>query len=727
MKEIFIALNGSDNGNGTKEHPFRTPEKARDTAIGFVESENGITVYFREGIYEIKNTFEILKEHGGSEKCPILYCPYMNEKVVISGGETLDAGKFTKVIDLEVLERLPEEARPFVLCYDLKKDGIFDYGLKRNSGFGVDIAPSAMELFIDHQAMELAGWPNHGKRIKVGDVVSSGKIGETDLGMGLLDVVNPGCYRKPELSDYEGGAIKYDYERAERWGKATDAFAFGYFGWGFADNNFPIEAIDTENKIIRFKEPNLTGIKNDAYFHTYRVYNLLEEIDVPGEYYIDKEAGMLYFYPPASFSESSAVHVSMMEEPLFAMEETRHVRIQGLIFENSRGTAIFSQGCESTAISGCTFRNLGMVAVSFGIGFEYTPRIVHSAQLVPAKRKIGGIKAHMWDNPYYNRQGGYNNIIKGCRIFNTGCGGIILDGGDRYHLIPGNNKVVDCDIHDFNRIDHTYRPGVKIHGMANSVSFCKIYNCPQQAIEFQGNDHVIEYNEIFNACTDSYDNGAIYSGSAHFSRNSAGCVVRYNYFHHNGSNQHFLFGKIRSETYDLYLDGQPSTLVFGNVFANSNTMEGTFFNRDSHYDIARNNIYINVSAFFHHTMYDADFSYNPFEPYDEETAKKWDERYPALKTFMKAREIPLAANEIVNNVHVGAGHFLRGAETVYIFENNIHFDDDPGFEDVQNGNFVLKPDSILYSKIPEFRRIPFEHIANYSKYKEDNKYGGGFL
>gem|GEM_PF-6528781 len=288
-------------------------------------------------------------------------------------------------------------------------------------------------------------------------------------------------------------------------------------------------------------------------------------------------------------------------------------------------------------------------------------------------------------------------------------------------MFPGNCKVIDCDIHDFNRIDKTYRPGVRIFGIGNTVSFCKIYNCPQQAIELHGNEHTIEYNEIFNACTDSYDNGAIYIGHYYFSMNSVGCALKYNYFHGNGSNQHYMFGKIRSETYDVYFDGHPATLLYGNIFANSNTNEGTFINVNSHYIIAKNNIYINQSCFYHHTMYGEDFSYDPFAPFDSETAKKWDERYPILRTYLKAKEIPFCAHEIVNNIHVGDGHFLRGADTVYHFEGNNYFEDDPGFADMKNGNYKLKKESIVFDNIPDFENVPMEFIANYREYSDNKK------
>lgn len=65
------------------------------------------------------------------------------------------------------------------------------------------------------------------------------------------------------------------------------------------------------------------------------------------------------------------------------------------------------------------------------------------------------------------RDGGYDNLILNCKIYNIGCGGIILDGGNRMDLIKGNNRVVGCEIHDFNRLEQSYRPGIGAFGCGN--------------------------------------------------------------------------------------------------------------------------------------------------------------------------------------------------------------------------------------------------------------------
>lgn len=41
----------------------------------------------------------------------------------------------------------------------------------------------------------------------------------------------------------------------------------------------------------------------------FRFLNLLSELDFPGEYFVDKAAAMLYFYPPATLSPQSDVRI----------------------------------------------------------------------------------------------------------------------------------------------------------------------------------------------------------------------------------------------------------------------------------------------------------------------------------------------------------------------------------------------------------------------------------
>lgn len=62
-KSLYVATNGSDTNNGSKNHPFKTLEKARD-AIRKLKAKDGlpaggVTVYLREGRYERSGSFDL--------------------------------------------------------------------------------------------------------------------------------------------------------------------------------------------------------------------------------------------------------------------------------------------------------------------------------------------------------------------------------------------------------------------------------------------------------------------------------------------------------------------------------------------------------------------------------------------------------------------------------------------------------------------------------------------
>ncbi|HKK64042.1 MAG TPA: right-handed parallel beta-helix repeat-containing protein [Bacteroidales bacterium] len=136
--------------------------------------------------------------------------------------------------------------------------------------------------------------------------------------------------------------------------------------------------------------------------------------------------------------------------------------------------------------------------------------LLHQGTGEPASEKIGSYLQHLYDNPVFNREAGTNNGIVNCTIYNTGAGGIHLSGGDRLTLKPGNNYVENCVIHNFNRIEKSYRAGIDISGVGNRISHCEMYNAPSMAILLHGNDHLIEYNEIHHVCREVHDQGAIF-------------------------------------------------------------------------------------------------------------------------------------------------------------------------------------------------------------------------
>ena len=150
--------------------------------------------------------------------------------------------------------------------------------------------------------------------------------------------------------------------------------------------------------------------------------------------------------------------------------------------------------------------------------------------------------------------GGQDHGIQDCEIAYTGGGGLVLNGGDRLTLTPGNHFADNNRIHHFGRWIHTYRPAIQLEGVSNRVSHNLIHDAPHTALAVAGNEHIIEYNEIHRVCLETSDAGALYMGRDWTQR---GTVIRYNYFHDLGG------GDINA----VYLnDWTSATTVFGNLF-----------------------------------------------------------------------------------------------------------------------------------------------------------------
>lgn len=177
---------------------------------------------------------------------------------------------------------------------------------------------------------------------------------------------------------------------------------------------------------------------------------------------------------------------------------------------------------------------------------------------------------------------GLNNGLNHCEIYNVGSNGVKMSGGNRASLTPGNNYVKNCKIYNFSRWEMTYREALEIRGCGNIVSHNVIHDAPHAAIMFYGNEHLIEYNEIFDVCKMTSDAGAIYTGRNWGYR---GNIIRYNFIHH-------LLGLNRdSDIKGVFLDDVVSGItVFGNIFYEINGYASSNGGgRDNHFI---NNIFV---------------------------------------------------------------------------------------------------------------------------------------
>lgn len=673
---------GQDPADGSIEHPFTSLEAARQaiqkirSGLGGQLPTNGVTVRLRAGTYELPASFCLTPEDSGAEGSPVIYTAFPGETVILSGGKKIPVEK-------------AKQFTPSIKVIDLQALGITDYGVHRITGFRRPYVNAAMELFVNGKPYHLARYPNDKNiMLDTGDVVDKG-------------INHP-------------GSILFNKQKLAQWSHAREIIAAGNFTHSWATDQLRVAATDPATGLVTFADPHPFGITGGKEWNQYFFFNLLEEIDQPGEYYIDHEKGKLYFYPLQPLRPRDTIQVSMLEDALVSLKGASHVQFRNIGFEAGRGIGIYMEHTVSDRIADCTIRNMGVVAVCIGHGSlpEKEHRLPDPFNPVCPNEKLSGrlgsVHELLYENTMFDRDGGKDNVVVGCRIENTGCGGISLGGGNRATLTPAGNLVENCEFTNCGRIDYSYKSPVNVDGVGNIIRHCLFNACPATAIYVHGNDHLIEYNEISEACNFVDDQGAIYLGR---DPSESGNTIRWNFFKNTGH-----FGMTMAVYFD---DGACGSQVYGNVFYKAGTR--TIMVGGGSYNHIFNNIFIDSKMAFHlddrlsnwsrhvldtgglfpFRLRQAGYDHPPFS-----TAYPWLPGY-----FRNHPEIP-QHNDIENNVLVNVEQLHNGdAAWGPIHANNFITADDPGFADAAHLDFTVKQGSEIFKQLPGFTPIPFGTIG----------------
>lgn len=655
MVEFYVAPDGNDGWSGRKpapsakksDGPFATLERARDAIRALQRAgklpDGGVTVRMRGGTYPREKSFELTSQDSGAPQAPVVYRAGGNEPVRLVGGRAV--GGFQPVRDEAVLARLDPAARPHVLQADLKARGIHDFGSLRRRGFGLPAVPSGLELFFRDRPMTLARWPNEGWT----------KIVAAPAGQ-------------------QGGKLVYEGDRPRRWRDTDDLWIHGYWTWDWADSYERIAAIDREKREIATVAPH--GVYGYTPGKRFYFLNVLEELDQPGEYYLDRKSGLLYFWPPEPIREGDTV-VSLLEAPLVTLKEVSNVTLRDVVFEAARGTGVTLSGGAHCRLAGCTFRNLGDLAASI--------------------------------------EGGTGHEIIGCDVYDTGEGALAVSGGDRKTLAPCNHAVVNNDLTRFNRWSRTYHPGVLVSGVGIRIANNHIHDAPHNAILMSGNDHLVEYNEIDHVCRETGDAGAVYMGRNLTMR---GTRIRFNHFHDLRAGG--LEGeKGFTEVMAVYLDDCfCGTTIYGNLFVRAGRAAMIGGGRDNSIE---NNVFVDCNPAIHVDARGKSWAkswFNGQDPFLMDGLKEvpydrppYSVRYPPLPGILTDDPAQPKGNRIVRNIRSGGKwiDLLDRLTPEQAGAGENFTEGDPGFVAPEKGDYRLKPDSPALKQ--GFQPISFEKIG----------------
>ena len=652
LNPVFVSPKGSDSDDGSWLKPLFSIEKARDLIRSKrLAGERGpYSILLRQGDYPFQKTLNLEQLDSG-----LFITSFRDEKVRFTGGILIAPGEAVPIEGSVKENTFPAHTRSHILMVNLRKLGITDYGTLSQIGFGHQLNAVPMELFVNGKAGHLSRWPN-------------------DSIVPVEKVLDKGSVAAEGDKDSRGGKFTYSGNHPSLWKNRDDLWIFGYFHYGWADDAVQLASLDTVGKILTTIQPHLYGYSSGQRWNGWYAYNIPEEIDQPGEYYVDRNEGILYFFNPGKIDR---LEVSVLKVPFIVMNKTSDITIKGISFECAGGLGIDIKGSDNSVVRECSFLNLGLYAVKIGDGKDDVV--------------------------------GKNNGLESCSISATGAGGVVLSGGNRKRLNPAGNFVENCTIHDFNRITKTYCAGIQISGVGNRIANCEIFRSPHAAILLSGNDHVIEYNDIHDVCQSTDDVGALYYGRNPSER---GHRVRYNYFHEIGQNH--------AHTSAVYHDdGACGMALFGNVFYKAGTWPSLIGGGSDNSYI--NNIFIDCPVafwvdnrlqnwakdmvekgeIFEKDLNEINYNKLPYSLRYIELSKYWEDN-PALPK----------RNVVDRNVFVRVKTVIEGDRKFLEYsENNFVTDTDPGFRSDKDHDFKLKKSSVIFTKVAGFDQIPFEKIG----------------
>jgi len=604
--EIYISSSGSDSNSGTKVLPLKSLEMAKAIVRSFrKETPNEkVTIYVEDGFYQLEKPLVFTAEDSGTENNPFVVKAFGKGTPTFTGSRELR--KWQILTDQAKLKLLSPEAKGKIYVTNVKEAGITDFGNPIEPG-------KRPELFCNGQLQTLARWPN---------------IGFTKAGLVKGATELPPTFIKKRGT--KEGVFEYTDKRQNRWANEKEICLGGYWFWDWADEFQKVSKIDSLSKILYLTEPyHRYGYKDSL---RYFGVNLFCEIDQPGEWYLDRSAGQLYWYPPVGVNpEEAQVTLSVFNAPFMVeLKNCSYVTLQGLTFQESRGSAVSISEGKNCLINNCRFERFGRDGIHINGGSEHG--------------------------------------ISGCLLRTLGFRGIDMKGGDRKTLTAANDYIENTDVEYFSLFKRTYEPAVYLEGCGIRVSNNRFGYSSSSAMRLEGNDFTIEYNEISQVVNESDDQGAL---DMWYNPSYRGINIRYNRWSDISGGTHSGAAGVRLD------DMISGVTIFGNIFERcGSALFGGVQIHGGKDNLVENNLFYDCLAAVSFSRWgekrwleQLDTPEMKEKLYSEVDINSplYQSKYPELKTIRENADV----NTVRNNLIVDCkSQFLRNKKGIQVLENN---------------------------------------------------------
>lgn len=538
---LYVATNGRDTWSGRyaapakdrRDGPLATPIGARD-AIRRMRARSGVQstarVLVRGGTYRM--TAPLVLEPQDSD---VSYEAYPGERPVLSGGRAIRG--WTRGPGHLWSAKIPAVA-----------SGTWYF----------------RQLFVNGRRRTRARTPNHGyfRLVAKGLPVRDPATGQETATDRTSFTYAPGDIRD--------------------WPDMAEANVVVYHSW--ETSRLRVKTVDLDKRLVTFTGPAAWPFQYWEKRQRYFVENIREALDAPGEWYLDRKAGVLLYYPLPGEDMRQAVVV--------APALTNLVTLAGIAGTATEAARYVSH----VSLKGISFQHEDWVLEPQGHSDPQAVVTAPAAVMADWARDCAFLDceiAHVGDYALWLRRGCKRNVVRRCRIRDMGVGGVRIgeasdQGSDDAE--SSHNTIDDDHIYDGG---YVYPAGVGVwvaQSSHNVISHNEIHDLNYSGMSIgwtwgdepnRCHDNTIEYNHVHHVVRGELsDAGAIYTLGI-----STGSVIRNNVFHDVWPYPEPPYG------WGIYLDATTSGyLVENNIVYN--TLSGDFMcSNGGHENVVRNNVF----------------------------------------------------------------------------------------------------------------------------------------
>lgn len=411
---------------------------------------------FRGGTYYF-NSPVVVMPHNSAK---VTFKPYENEEVVFSGGRMISGFK----------EEVINGIKMFTTDILDVKTGEYEF----------------KELYVNKRFAEKPIFPQNGY-LRIVSTPGNPLEGDWAKGMSVFE------------------AKKEDLDKIENL-EGAEVIVTHYW----IEERMPVVRVDRENNYIYCDRKSGFQLRDDVNneFAKYKIENVFEALKNPGEWYLDKKTGKLYYIPLEGETVDNILVEAPLAKSLFEFwgesdKTVSDISFENIVFENTQSYssgkmpkriahmfydtevkyaaacqaavnihgAIILNGCKGITFEKCTFRNIGNYAIQIGDSCR-------------------------------------NNIVNDCKFYNCGAGAVRIDGGDAFEdekLSTGFNHITNNKIYDCTKIFYSAIGIFVKNGFSNYIAHNEIYNLKYSGIscgwvwgytKSRACSNVIEYNHI---------------------------------------------------------------------------------------------------------------------------------------------------------------------------------------------------------------------------------------